>query len=140
MSLRRWELVLPESWSAAHKANGRAKRRNPVSITANGLWSQSADPFFQCLPCRSRSRREALCVCLWLTRSSALSSSLEYKAVFEARALAIGVSATGVQKLIESGFDSLSNYALATTYTQGSSGDTPFGSLLLEVLGEAPPP
>ena len=65
-------------------------------------------------------------------------SGLESKAVFENRALAIGIESSTIQALQSSGLDTFGKYAFSCAYQPGSADEAPLKTLLTEVLGSEP--
>ena len=68
-----------------------------------------------------------------------MAASLDSAAVFAARAVAIGITPGGFEKLVAAGFNTMNKFAFSSTYAPGSADDKPLRDLLVEVLGEAPP-
>ena len=65
-------------------------------------------------------------------------SGLESSAVFESRALAIGITPATLSALQAAGLDTFGKYAFSCSYQPGSSDETSLKELLTTVLGAEP--
>ena len=65
-------------------------------------------------------------------------SGIESAAVFESRALAIGISQATLTALTNAGLDTFGKYAFSCSYQPGSSDEAPLKDLLTTVLGAEP--
>ena len=65
-------------------------------------------------------------------------AGLESSAVFENRALAIGIDAAVVRALQLSGLDTFGKYAFSCAYQPGAADEAPLKNLLTEALGAEP--